>query len=107
VATLTLPFDARYTRRCPYCESLGTEWHPATRSGRCHTCGKSWVLERPTGRPEMAVPEHTDLIDDCLVALRGRKSYRETFAAYDRAGVPGVTPERFARAWSEAKSLAS
>lgn len=31
-----------YTVFCPECNSPGTEWHPDTQTGACHTCGAKW-----------------------------------------------------------------
>lgn len=100
-----VPFDPRYKARCPFCNSLGTEWHPDTRRGRCHTCGRGWVLDRPRGTPGRRIPEHLELIDDALMAMRAGRSYQDALEGYDAMGVPGVTPERFSRAWAEAKTL--
>jgi DNA-directed RNA polymerase subunit RPC12/RpoP len=41
---VTLPYDPRLEALCPSCGSPGTEYHPAERYGRCHTCGFRWVF---------------------------------------------------------------
>lgn len=106
--TPVLPYDPRYQTRCPYCGSLGTEWHPAEGWGRCHAAGclRSWRMFAPPGPPKMRTPDHLDLLDDAMTAQRRRMSFRDAFAVYGKLGVPGVSAERFDRAWREARSLA-
>jgi hypothetical protein len=105
--TMTLPYDERHTHHCPFCNSLDTEYHPAQRWGRCHSpgCGRDWNLTRPEPN-HMQTPRDFDLIDDAMMAQRIGRPYREAFAAYAKMKVPGVTLERFDRAWKRAKELA-
>lgn len=107
--SLVLPFNPRYTTFCPSCGSVYTEWHPAEGWGRCHAagCSASWRMQAPSGPPKMRVPDHVQLIDDALVAMRKGMNYGQTFAVYAKMGVPGVTPERFSAAWAAARDLST
>ena len=48
--SLMIPFNRLHETVCPFCHSLGTEYHPNLRWGRCHECGRSWTFP-PYKRP--------------------------------------------------------
>lgn len=39
---IVIPYNERHEVFCPKCESLGTEYHPSERFGKCHECGFEW-----------------------------------------------------------------
>jgi hypothetical protein len=39
---IIIPYHRAFESFCPKCNSLGTEYHPTERRGRCHTCGFAW-----------------------------------------------------------------
>lgn len=44
--SVVLPFTYERTMYCPACGSVGIEYHPSERFGRCHQCGFTWKLTK-------------------------------------------------------------
>lgn len=60
--TILIPYDRRHEAFCPWCNSLGTEYHPDLRWGRCHDCGKDWAFG-PHRRPSYGeIPDTPSVI---------------------------------------------